>query len=179
MSGARIHTFRTDWGWCGLAATPAGLRRAIIPSDTAREKITLALAHEFPDAKKNSRPGNDALIKKSIEMLRGYFSGEATEADLPINLDGLTIFQRKVLCATKNIPYGKTRTYSQIATAAGSPRAARAVGSALGRNPLPIIVPCHRVVAASNLGGFSAPGGLSLKRKLLTLEQQIRPIAAH
>ncbi len=172
MSDARVHTFRTNWGWCGLAATPAGLRRVIIPSGAAREKIALALSREFPGAEKIPRSSHDALVEEAVGMLRGYFSGKATEADLPINLDGLTAFQRRVLRAAKKIPYGETRTYSQIATAVGSPRAARAVGSALGRNPLPIIVPCHRVIGASGLGGFSAPGGLRLKRRLLTLEQQ-------
>lgn len=103
------------------------------------------------------------------DPLRAYFAGEAVDpASLPVELEG-TPFQRRVWTALRGIPRGQVRTYGSIAQSIGSPRAMRAVGMANHRNPLPIVVPCHRVVeAGSQLGGYS--GGLDRKRLLLTLE---------
>ncbi|MBQ3901612.1 MAG: MGMT family protein [Clostridia bacterium] len=78
---------------------------------------------------------------------------------------------KKVWRVLRRIPYGEVLTYGEVAEAAGSPRGARAVGGAVGRNPLIIVVPCHRVVAKDGLGGFSGEGGLELKRKLLEIEK--------
>ncbi|MFW5867590.1 MAG: methylated-DNA--[protein]-cysteine S-methyltransferase [Armatimonadota bacterium] len=90
--------------------------------------------------------------------------------DLPVALEGVTEFGARVLRACAEIPWGETRSYGEIARAAGSPRASRAVGQALGRNPIPIIVPCHRVIGADgSLVGFGS--GLTMKRRLLELEQ--------
>jgi methylated-DNA-[protein]-cysteine S-methyltransferase len=86
-----------------------------------------------------------------------------------VDLDGLPPFQRKVLLAERRVPYGRTITYGALAAKVGRPRAARAVGQALAHNPVPLVVPCHRVIAAGGgLGGFG--GGLALKRRLLALE---------
>jgi methylated-DNA-[protein]-cysteine S-methyltransferase len=101
--------------------------------------------------------------------LARYFRGESTDfAAVPMDLDGSTPFERRVYAATKRIPFGKVATYGQIAKAIGEPNASRAVGNALGKNPIAIVIPCHRVVASDGLGGFS--GGLSHKRQLLRLE---------
>ncbi len=100
--------------------------------------------------------------------LRQYFDGERTEFTFPVRLEG-SEFDVVVWNALREIPYGETRTYGDIARRIGRPTAARAVGAANGRNPVPIVVPCHRVVAAGGkLGGFG--GGLELKRRLLLLE---------
>ncbi|MFQ5702664.1 MAG: methylated-DNA--[protein]-cysteine S-methyltransferase [Gemmatimonadales bacterium] len=100
--------------------------------------------------------------------LREYLAGKRTDFTFPIRLEG-SAFERKVWKALRRIPYGETWTYGEVAQAIGNPKAARAVGSANGRNPVPLVVPCHRVVAAGGkLGGFG--GGLPLKRKLLALE---------
>ena len=109
------------------------------------------------------------LMRETKRQLRLYFAGDLREFDLPLDLAG-TDFQKRVWNALLAIPYGETRSYSQIASKIGSPRAVRAVGAANGRNPVPIIVPCHRVIGASgNLVGFG--GGLEWKRKLLELER--------
>jgi methylated-DNA-[protein]-cysteine S-methyltransferase len=91
--------------------------------------------------------------------------------DVELDISALPDFERLVLEATRGIPPGETRTYGELAAAIGSPGAARAVGRALGRNPIPIIIPCHRILAAGGRsGGFSAPGGSATKLRLLSLE---------
>ncbi|HVL80267.1 MAG TPA: methylated-DNA--[protein]-cysteine S-methyltransferase [Actinomycetota bacterium] len=103
------------------------------------------------------------------EQLGEYFAGERTSFDLPLDLSLATGFTRRVLAETARIPYGEVRTYGQVAEAIGAPRAARAVGGALNRNPVGIVVPCHRVVGSSgSLVGFG--GGLHRKERLLELE---------
>ncbi len=98
-----------------------------------------------------------------------YFRGEADSLRaIPVDLDGSTEFERRVYDATRAIPFGKVATYGQIAKAIGAPNAQRAVGQALGKNPIAIVIPCHRVVASDGLGGFT--GGLTWKRKLLRHE---------
>jgi len=109
--------------------------------------------------------------KNLIERLQRFASGEASDFDdISIDLSGRTLFQRKVLQACRAIPWGSTRTYGELAEEAGYPGAARAVGSVMSNNRIPLIIPCHRVLAASGLGGFSAPRGVSLKKRLLALE---------
>jgi methylated-DNA-[protein]-cysteine S-methyltransferase len=113
---------------------------------------------------------NDAnrLLVDAVAQLRDYFSGRRKSFELPLDPQG-TEFQQKVWKALMDIPYGETRNYREIATAVGSPRAMRAVGAANGRNPLPIIVPCHRVIGADGkLVGYA--GGLTVKKLLLELE---------
>ena len=105
-----------------------------------------------------------------MRAVQAYFRGEESPLRARLDLSGLTAFQRDVYRAARSIPPGEVRTYGEIARAIGRPRAARAVGSALGRNPIPLLIPCHRVVSSSDLGGFSAPGGISLKRRMLALE---------
>lgn len=107
------------------------------------------------------------LLRRARLLLERYFAGERVAFDLPLEPAG-TRFDRDVWEALRAIPWGEKRTYGEIARlSGGSPRA---VGRAVGRNPIPIIIPCHRVVAADGLGGFSAPGGVATKRALLALE---------
>lgn len=109
-----------------------------------------------------------------VRELEEYFSGQRREFTVPLDLHG-TDFQKKCWRALSRIPYGKTRTYAEIARAVGSPQGFRAVGMANHDNPVPIIVPCHRVLASDGtLGGFG--GGLELKRKLLELEGALQPM---
>ena len=111
---------------------------------------------------------SSALMRETLSQLRAYFSGELHHFDLLLALAG-TEFQQRVWRALQTIPYGQTRSYGQIAAQIEAPRAVRAVGAANGSNPIPIIVPCHRVIGASgDLVGFG--GGLDWKRFLLTLE---------
>jgi len=107
-------------------------------------------------------------MRETLAQLRAYFAGDLRVFDVPLEVVG-TDFQKRVWSALRTIPFGETRSYSQVAGQIGSPRAVRAVGAANGRNPIPIIVPCHRVIGASgSLVGFG--GGLEWKRFLLGLE---------
>jgi methylated-DNA-[protein]-cysteine S-methyltransferase len=100
-----------------------------------------------------------------------YLSGARTQFSLPVDLHFLTAFQQSVLQAAQAVPRGKVSTYGQIARRIGRPKAARAVGQALGSNPVPIVIPCHRVLASDGrLGGYSGRGGIRTKEKLLRLE---------
>ena len=104
-------------------------------------------------------------------QLREYFDGQRTAFDIRIDLKRLTAFQRHVLAATSGIPTGAMWTYKRVAETIGKPKASRAVGQALGRNPIPIVIPCHRVIASDGkLGGYSGGGGLTSKKHLLRLE---------
>jgi methylated-DNA-[protein]-cysteine S-methyltransferase len=113
--------------------------------------------------------GRDAppVLKDTATQLEEYFAGERTGFDLPMELDG-TEFQREVWAELSRIPYGETISYGELARRVGRPRGPRAVGQANGKNPIAIIVPCHRVVAGNGIGGYG--GGLPMKRALLTLE---------
>jgi len=110
------------------------------------------------------------LIKKTYEQLMEYFDGQRTVFDIPINASG-TAFQKQAWSALSSIPYGETRTYKQIAELIGNPKGCRAVGLANNRNPISIVVPCHRVIGTNGkLVGYA--GGLHVKEKLLLLEKQ-------
>lgn len=112
---------------------------------------------------------SEAPFKEARKQLAEYFAGRRQSFDLPLDPDG-TPFQRSVLQALQDIPYGATASYGEVAERIGRPRAARAVGAANGRNPLPIVIPCHRVVGSNgDLTGFG--GGLDTKKRLLELEQ--------
>jgi len=130
---------------------------------------------QLPAGKHAQRPQqawvrDDSAFDDVRTQLEEYFEGERTEFDLPLSPSG-TAFQRRVWTALRDIPYGETRSYGQTAQAIGSPSASRAVGLANGQNPIPIIVPCHRVVGADgSLTGYG--GGLDTKRWLLGHEAQ-------
>ena len=110
------------------------------------------------------------LVLRSKRELKEYFLGKRKKFTLPLTMDG-TVFQKNVWRALRTVPYGETVSYFEQARKVGKKNAVRAVGSANGRNPIPIIVPCHRVIAMSGgLGGYS--GGLAIKKKLLALEQK-------
>jgi methylated-DNA-[protein]-cysteine S-methyltransferase len=113
--------------------------------------------------------GDSPAVAAAAIQLEQYFGGRRTEFDLDVELDG-TPFERRVWDAVRAIPYGQTATYAEIARRIGRPGASRAVGRANARNPVAVIVPCHRVVATTGLGGYG--GGLPRKRVLLALEQR-------
>lgn len=129
----------------------------------------------FPEGAMRREPEPDWIYKEkpfaeAIRQLNEYFAGDRQDFDLPLRLDG-TEFQLLVLQELRRIPYGETTSYGDIAERIGRPKAVRAVGAANGRNPIPIIVPCHRVIGASgDLTGFG--GGLNTKEALLRLESE-------
>jgi methylated-DNA-[protein]-cysteine S-methyltransferase len=109
-----------------------------------------------------------AAVAAAVKQLEEYFAGERTQFDLPLELEG-TPFQKDVWLALGEIPYGKTISYAELASMVGRPTAFRAVGQANGANPIPIVLPCHRVLASGGrIGGYG--GGLDMKRQLLALE---------
>ena len=134
---------------------------------------------EFGDRKavpEGARQQGDAVLQSAGEQLEEYFAGTRRRFDLPLAPKG-TDFQQSVWRALAEIPWGQWRSYADIARAIGRPRAVRAVGAANGRNPLPIVVPCHRVVGSDgSLTGFA--GGLEMKRYLLELEGSLRHLKA-
>ena len=117
-----------------------------------------------------ARPTGTHVRSPLGRTLARYFRGEAVDfRDIPLDLDTATAFERRVYNATRRIPFGRVASYGQIARAIGNPRASRAVGQALGKNPIGIVIPCHRVVASDgSLGGYT--GGIEYKRRLLRLE---------
>jgi methylated-DNA-[protein]-cysteine S-methyltransferase len=122
--------------------------------------------------------GPPPRVQDAIDRMVSSLRGEADDlADVPLDLSALPPFRRKVLEVVRTIPAGETMSYGEVAVAVGSPGAARAVGQALGRNPYPIVVPCHRVLAAGGrIGGFTADGGVSVKARMLAAEG-VRPRA--
>ena len=159
----KFSVVRTDLGWIGLAFSDRGLRAATLPTCTAGE------AEEQLRIRGASRPASENYAGGWPDTLRRYARGEMASPAGELDLAQGTPFQRDVWRALLDIPCGQTRTYGQIAAQIGRPRAARAVGQAVGANPLPIVIPCHRVVATSGLGGFG--GGLEMKRRLLQMEK--------
>jgi methylated-DNA-[protein]-cysteine S-methyltransferase len=113
------------------------------------------------------------LLSRARDQLHAYFDGELTQFDLPLNPAG-TAYQRRVWEALRQIPYGATCSYADIARAVGG--GPRAVGQANGSNPIPIIIPCHRVLASGGIGGYSGGDGLATKRALLALEAGASPL---
>jgi methylated-DNA-[protein]-cysteine S-methyltransferase len=122
---------------------------------------------KFPDLENND---SNHVLKLAVKQLKAYFSGTRREFDIPLRPVG-TVFQEEVWLALRSISYGETVSYSDIAKQIGRPKAVRAVGAAIGKNPLSIMIPCHRVIGANGkLIGFA--GGLSTKEFLLNLENQ-------
>jgi len=157
--------FETAFGWCAAARSEQGICGFVLPvprADDAESAIRKAL-----DDGVRSATGLQRMARK----VRRYFEGRSVTFDVVLDLRRGTRFQQSVWRAVSRIPYARTRTYGEIARAIRRPKAVRAVGGAVGANPIPLIVPCHRVVAADGrLGGFSAAGGVALKQAMLQLE---------
>jgi methylated-DNA-[protein]-cysteine S-methyltransferase len=163
------------WTW-GSCSPAKGWNALVAVSDKGIVKLSIAssqtkflaeLGHRFPE-QTWKRDDSAPLVAAVSRQLAEYFAGERREFDLPLDPRG-TPFQKRVWSALRRIPYGKTRSYIDIARVSGSPKGARAVGMANHDNPIAIVVPCHRVIAADgSLGGYG--GGLNFKRKLLDLE---------
>ncbi len=158
----------TPMGTMRVGATEAGIVRLILPPEDA-EKVIEDLARKV--SARILRAGTPAIALARRE-LDEYFDGRRRTFEVPLDWRLTKAFRRQVLRATARIPYGQTASYRQVAVAAGSSKAARAAGSALANNPLPILVPCHRVLRSDGgLGQYL--GGQAAKAELLTLEKAI------
>jgi methylated-DNA-[protein]-cysteine S-methyltransferase len=161
-------TFDTEIGTVGIAWNERGIAGVQLPEKT--EAATRArMLRRFPNATEQQPP---PAIVRAIEAIRALMRGEPSDlSGVVLDVDGLTAMQRSVYEITRTIAPGRTMTYGEIAKRSGIPRDAREVGKALGDNPFPIIVPCHRVVAADGrMHGFSGSGGVRTKLKLLEIE---------
>lgn len=160
--------FDTAIGRCGVAWSGRGL--VVVQLPERDDATTLARVRRgAPDAVETPPP---PAIRAAIDGIVALLAGGRTDlTGVPLDLDGVPPFHRRIYDVVRAIPPGATLTYGEVAARAGEPGAARAVGQAMGRNPVPIVVPCHRVLAAgSRPGGFSAPGGVATKRRLLAIE---------
>lgn len=160
--------FVTVFGIGGVTASCDGLLEIFLPfgGETA-EVLDARISARYPRLM-----GDNPLTSRAADLLVRYFAGEQVMFDLPVDQSGFTPFQRRVYRAVTGIPYGAVMSYGSVAAQIGQPRAARGIGGAMARNPLPIVIPCHRVVGSSGkLTGYSASGGIASKRWLLEMER--------
>jgi methylated-DNA-[protein]-cysteine S-methyltransferase len=171
MSASGYTLFDTAIGRVGIVWSPDGIVGVQLPE--ARVLATRArIRRRFPDAREGVPPVDvQRALDSIVTLLDG---GDADMREIALDLAGVSLFERGVYEIARTIPAGQTTSYGAIAAELGDPGAARAVGRALGQNPFPVIVPCHRVIAADGrLGGFSAEGGTATKRRMLDIEGAI------
>jgi len=168
MTAAGHTVFDTALGACGIGWTALGVRTVQLP-EGSRELTATRLHSWYPDLPAAAPP---AAIVAVISDIRALLDGVAVDLSrVELDLTGVPEFDTRVYLAARAVPPGDMVTYGELAKRLGEPGAARAVGRALGRNPVPIVVPCHRVVAAGGrTGGFSASGGVSTKMRMLAIE---------
>lgn len=168
MSASGACLFDTPIGRCGLVWSEAAILGLCLPETTEAE-TRARLERRYPQAPLGPpSPLARRAMASVVELLDG---GAPDLLSLPLEEEGVPDFHRRVYAIVRAIPPGRTLTYGEVAARAGEPGAAQAVGQAMGRNPYPILMPCHRVVAAGGRpGGFTAPGGLDTKARLLERE---------
>ena len=165
----RYAVFNTKWGYFGLFGTKNGLLGTCLPNRD-RGKIKSQIVENV-----NSIKYDISLFRQIQEKIIAYFDGFYVDfgSDIPIVLDGFSLFGQRVLTACRDVRFGETMSYSGLAERVGRAGATRAVGRILAKNPLPLIIPCHRVIRNDGkIGGFSAQGGVKLKKRMLELERQ-------
>ena len=152
--------------------SPIGTVFVAVNRHGAVTRLTFGLSQrEFLEEAGPGAVRDRQAVAPVLTELEEYFAGERQAFDVPVDLAGLTPFQREVLSATRAIPFGEVRTYGKVAALIGRPKASRAVGRALSQNPIAVIVPCHRVIASDgSLRGYTGAGGVATKRFLLQLE---------
>lgn len=169
MPDAHYHLFETDAGVCGLGWNGRGLAQVQLPEANAAD-TEARLARRSGGTRTDTPP---APIADLTARMRAYFGGAETDfRDTVLDYAGLSDFNARVYRLLRETLWGQATSYGALASAAGEPGAARAIGAAMGANPWPLIVPCHRVLAANGkIGGFSAHGGRGTKRRMLQLER--------
>jgi methylated-DNA-[protein]-cysteine S-methyltransferase len=162
--------FDTVWGAFGLVTRGRRLVATFLPRPAAR--LRRAIRESWPDAVEAKD-----LLPRFRKRVLDYFAGERTAFKVEVDLSDVPSFRCEVLEQCRRIPYGKTASYADLARAAGNPRAVRAVGGAMANNPLPLVIPCHRVIRSDgSLGGFSSYRETELKARLLRLEKVVVPM---
>jgi len=157
----------TAWGAFGYVGTGRRLLATFLPA--AKDRIRQDIRDRWPEAVENPM-----LLPAFHRQVVAYFEGRRTRFSVEVDLSELPVFRQAVLEACRVIPYGTTVSYSELATQAGRRGAARAVGSAMANNPLPLVIPCHRVVRSDgSYGGFSSPEGVKQKEQMLLLENAL------
>lgn len=172
MDSARfgIEAFETELGWLAIAGQNKTLAWVTMGHATAPAALTAIFERA---AVPNETFAIGAWFPQLRKRLIAYAAGKRDNfQDVAVDTSHLTDFQRRVIRACRKIDYGQTQSYGELALQAGTERAARAVGNAMAGNRCPLVIPCHRVVASSGLGGFSAGQGLTLKLQLLQLESK-------
>jgi methylated-DNA-[protein]-cysteine S-methyltransferase len=161
--------FPTELGWMAVAGNAESLAGIVFGCSSRRGAERMLAARCGLPLDFSTEP---TWLGDVAERLERYAAGEPVDfRDVPVDMHHLTSFARRVIAACRRIPCGQTRSYGELAALCGSPGAARAVGSVMAKNRYPLVVPCHRVVGAGgSLGGYSAPDGLSMKRRLLAME---------
>jgi methylated-DNA-[protein]-cysteine S-methyltransferase len=165
----RYLIFETAHGHCGIAWTSAGIARFQLPGGNA-DATERKLLKRLPGASAGTPP---AAVAETIAAIQRYFAGEKVEfGGVALDLDGQEEFFKQIYAAARRVGWGRTTTYGALAKEFGGDwELARDVGQAMAKNPVALIIPCHRVLAAGNkVGGFSAPGGATSKIKMLELE---------
>ena len=168
MSDSGIALFDTPIGTCGIAWRPGGLVGVQLP-EASEDAALRRLRRRFPKLTLEPPP---AWVEQAVTAIQALLSGDRVDLSfVPLDYTVLGAFEASVLRAAREIKPGQTTTYGALAAQVGDAKAAQAVGQALGHNPWPIVVPCHRVTAAAGrTGGFSAHGGAATKLKLLEIE---------
>lgn len=168
MTARGFALFDTAIGRCGLAWGETGVIGVQLP-EASEARTRARMRRRFPDAREAPPP---PPVLRAIEGIMALLRGDAIDlAAVALDMDGVAPFDRRVYEVARTIPPGATLSYGDIAVRLGAPGEARAVGQALGQNPFPLVVPCHRVLAAGGkVGGFSANGGIATKLRLLSIE---------
>lgn len=156
--------FQTQWGWIELTASEKGVTSIVLPPSPRRGKNGRAATRACEPTGTSA-----SMLSEAKKQLIEYLAGGRRDFSMPVDMSAGTPFQRRVWRAILRIPYGRVRSYQWVAMRVGGKQYARAVGMALGANPVPIVVPCHRIISHDgSLGGFGC--GLPIKRRLLKLE---------
>lgn len=164
--------FETALGWIGIAWSSEGVARVVTPVRDRQSCETRLVRLCGGQSLPVDEAGLSGEVAATVDLLRRYASGETVDfSPVKVDLSGIEPFRLAIYDAARKLHFGEITTYGQLADRAGYPGEARDTGQALGSNPVPIVVPCHRIVAAGGkIGGFSAPGGSHTKEKLLALE---------
>lgn len=161
--------FETAMGFMGIGWSASGLTRLCLPQSSRSAVENRLQRLGFTDSGQSDRP---AWVSSAVDAIKAYAAGETVDfSNVPVDLAGIDEFRIAIYDAARKLKFGETTTYGELAKRAGHAGLPRETGAALGANPVPLVIPCHRITAAGGkIGGFSAPGGSATKEKMLALE---------